>query len=349
MGLTNGLRPEYRIFANSGDITQAIQNRLIRLNYTDASGYESDMLELVLADGKLNEPIQVPVTGAELMLFIGYDGRAEYMGDFVCDELELSGFPSEMTIRARSAVFDTSKGGKNELQTQKTREWKKDTTLGAMVQKIAGEHGLEPAVSQSLESIKLPHIAQTDESDLNFLVRIGRKYDAVVKPAGGKLVFAKKGEGTSVTGEPIDPVILQPGDITSYRMVTSTREDAGMVVAYWHAVKNAKRHEVKVGSGEPVTRLKMYYPTQEMALAAARAELDRRNRHKTTVSLQLPGRPDIMAEGKLYLDGFRDGIPTEWVITRVQHTIEANGGYKCQVEAELPNGGADSTTEETEE
>jgi uncharacterized protein len=342
-----GLTPTYRVFANEADITAAIQSRLIRLNYTDASGYESDALEIVLADGK-DEPVRIPSTGAELMLFLGYDGRAEYMGDFVCDELELSGFPSEMTIRARSAVFDTSKNGKNELQSQKTREWKKDTTIGAMVKKIAGEHSLEGAVSRSLENIKLPHIVQTDESDLNFLIRVGRKYDAIVKPAGGKLVFAKKGEGTSVTGEELPPVTLTPNMVSRYRMVTSTREDAGMVVAYWHAVKNAKRHEVKVGSGEPVTRLKMNYPTSEMALAAARAELDRRKRHKTTISIQLPGRPDIMAEGKLYLAGFRDGIEVEWVITRVQHTIDASGGYVCQVEAELPNDGIEAEAEDTE-
>ena len=347
MGLTSGIRPEFRVFANDNDITQTIQSRLIRLQYTDASGYESDALELVLADGVKSDPIAIPATGAELMLFLGYDGRAEYMGDFVCDELELSGFPSEMTIRARSAIFDTSKKGKTDLQSQKTREWKKDTTIGAVVKKIAGEHKLEPAVSTSLESIKLPHIVQTDESDLNFLIRLGRKYDAVVKPAGGKLVFAKKGEGTSVTGEEIPPVTLTPTEITRYRMVTSAREDAGMVVAYWHAVKNAKRHEVKVGSGEPVTRLKMYYPTAEMALAAARSELDRRKRKKTTISIQLPGRPDIMAEGKLTLSGFRDGIDTEWVITRVQHQIDAAGGYVCQVEAELPNDSA-AESEDTE-
>lgn len=348
MGL-NGLRPTYRVFANEADITAAIQTRLIRLNYTDASGYESDVLELILADGVADDPIRIPTTGAELMLFLGYDGQAEYMGDFVCDELELSGFPSEMTIRARSAVFDTSKKGKTDLQSQKTREWKKDTTIGSMVKKIAGEHSLEPAVSKSLESIKLPHIAQTDESDLNFLIRVGRKYDAVVKPAGGKLVFAKKGEGTSVTGEDIPPVTLTPNEISRYRMVTSTREDAGMVVAYWHAVKNAKRHEVKVGSGEPVTRLKMYYPTAEMALAAARSELDRRKRHKTTISIQMPGRPDIMAEGKMTLAGFRDGVEADWVITRVQHSIDGSGGYVCQIEGELPNDSSDASSEDTTE
>jgi phage protein D len=111
-----------------------------------------------------------------------------------------------------------------------------------------------------------------------------------------------------------------------------------MVVAYWHAVKEAKRNEVKVGTGEPVSRLKMYYPTQEMALAAARSELDRRERRKVTVSVTLPGRTDLVAEGRLILKGFRDGVNGEWSIKRAEHTL-GDGGYVTTVEAETPNSG----------
>ncbi|USI86870.1 hypothetical protein LZ086_00110 [Acinetobacter johnsonii] len=55
--------------------------------------------------------------------------------------------------------------------------------------KIAREHGLEPIVSKSVSALKLPHFDQSDESDLNFLLRIAKRYDAVCKPAGGKLLL----------------------------------------------------------------------------------------------------------------------------------------------------------------
>ena len=131
-------------------------------------------------------------------------------------------------------------------------------------------------------------------------------------------------------------MILAPGDVSRFRVVMSKRETAGMVVAYWHAVKSAKRHEVKVGQGEPVQRLKMYYPTQEMALAAARSELDRRERRKVTVSITLPGRTDLVAEGRVILAGFRDGVNGEWSITRAEHSLDGNG-FTTTVEAEQPN------------
>ena len=120
-------------------------------------------------------------------------------------------------------------------------------------------------------------------------------------------------------------------------MTISTRETAGQVVAYYHAVKEAKRHEVSVGSGEPVRRLKSYYPTQEMALAAARAELQRRQRGQQTVAINIIGSPAVLAEAPLTVAGFRPNIDGEWLITRVTHRLDKSTGYTCDVEAEKPN------------
>ncbi len=346
MGLTQPVKPEYRLTANKTDITGKISERLVSLRYTDEAGMESDVLEIVLADHDPKNPIQVPPTGAELELALGYDGDFDRIGLFVCDEIEMAGWPGEMTIRARAAPFDVSKGGLANLQTQKTRSWSKGTLLGDMVRKIAKEHGMAPAVMDTLAKIALPHIDQADESDLHFLGRVVKKYDGIVKPAAGKLVLAKIGSAKTISGLTLPTVTLGPDDVSRFRVVMSKRETAGMVVAYWHAVKNSRRNEVKVGSGEPVRRLKMYYPTKEMALAAARSELDRRERRKVTVSVTLPGRTDLVAEGRVILQGFRDGVDGEWSITRAEHSLDESG-YTTTIEAELPNDGEVPDVEET--
>lgn len=349
MGLN--VSPEYRLLANAADITTTIRDRFVSLRYTDCAGLESDILEITLADHLPDAPIALPDTGAELELFLGYDKSAERVGLFVVDEFELGGGPAELVIRARAATYDKTKGGKSNLQSQKTRSWPKGTKLGAMVAKIAKEHSMEAATAKSLAAVVLPHIDQADESDLNLLLRIAKKYDAIVKPGGGKLIVAKRGEAKSVGGQDLPAVTVTPRDINpSWRMVQSKRETAGMVVAYYHAVKEAKRHQVKVGKGEPVRRIKQYFPTQEMALAAARAELSKRERGETTWAMSMPGGMDMLAEAKLTLSGFREGVPTEWVITRVVHTLDAGGGWKTDVEAELPNkASADATTEDVTE
>lgn len=337
MGLITGIAPGFLILADQIDITATVSERLISLAMTDAVGLESDMLEITLADNDPDIPISIPPTGAELELFLGYDGILQRMGLFICDEVEVAGWPGEMVIRARAAVYDKSKGGKTDLQSQKSRSWPSGTTLGAMVEKIASEHNLEPKVADSLKSIQLPHTDQADESDLNLLIRLAKKYDAIVKPSGGKLVLAKRGESKSISGQALAPVVLVPTDCTAWRMVLSKRETAGMVVAYWHAVKQAKRNEVKVGSGEPVRRLKQYYPSEAMALAAARADLTRRQRGLKTISASCTGSPLIAAEAPLTMLGFRPGVDGEWLISRVTHRLDKSGGYLCDVEAEEPN------------
>lgn len=348
MGLTGQVKPDYRLTANQQDITETIKKRLVSLRYTDEAGMESDVLEITLSDHDPDNPIEVPPTGAELELFLGYDGDLDRIGMFVCDEVEISGWPGEMTIRARAAPFDLSKGGLASLQTQKTRSWAKGTLLGSMAKKIADEHKMAPAIADILSKVVLPHIDQADESDLHFLGRVVKKYDGIVKPAAGKLILAKLGSAKSVSGLFLDSVTLTPGEVSRFRVVTSKRETAGMVVAYWHAVKSAKRHEVKVGKGEPVKRLKMYYPTQEMALAAARTELDKRERKQTTVSVTLPGRTDLVAEARMFLEGFRDGVDGEWSITRAEHTLDGSG-FVTTVEAEKPNDSIVPDVEDTDQ
>jgi uncharacterized protein len=340
------VRPDYRLIANSTDITATIRDRLIDLRLTDAAGIDSDVLEINLADHLTNAPIAMPETGAELELFLGYDGASTRMGFFVVDEIELTGWPSRMTVRARAAIYDkASKGGKTNLQTSKTRNWPKDTTIKSMVDKIASEHGMEGRVSQSLASVKLPATAQVDESDLNLLSRIGKKFDAVVKPSGGMIVFAKRGEAKTVGGEDLPDVSLVPGDVTSYRVTFAKRDKVGTVVAYYHQTSKAKRLSVKVGTGEPTRRLKMYHPNQDMAKAAALAEWNRMQRRAGKLTLQLPGRPDLQAEGKITLAGFRDGVDGEWIATAVEHQLSTSG-YICSVEAETAPDGTEPDIQE---
>lgn len=338
MGLTEPpVRPEFRLLANQADITAAIAERLISLRYTDEAGIDSDMLEIRLADHDPDRPVRIPPTGAELVLSLGYDGDLTRVGTFVCDEVELAGWPGEMTIRARATPFEASKGGMGQMQTQKRRTWPSGVRLEDIVKKVAAEHGLKPVVAPDMASIRSPHLDQMDESDINFLVRIGARYDAVIKPAGGCLILARRGQAKRATGELLPSVILAATEVTSYRVSLTRRDNSGTVVAYWHETRRARRQEVSVGNGEPVFRLKRYFPSADMAMAAARAEHDRRARRQARLSLTMPGRLDVMAEGRLVLAGVREGVDGEWVITRAEHSLDA-GGFSTSIEAERANG-----------
>lgn len=334
MGLN--ITPAFRVVANSQDITDKIMSRFKSLRITDETDNNSDMLELQLADHDPSDPIQLPPAGAELEAFIGYDGEVRRMGLYICDEVEISGYPGSMTLRARAAPFEASKGGKNDLQTQKTRTWKKGTTIGGMVQRMAGEHGLSAAVSGSLASIALPLTVQSQESDMNLLLRLAKQHDAIAKPGDGRLMFVKRGESTSASGERIPDVTLTPADGSGYKVSIVSREKTGTTIAYYRDVRGAKRQEVKLGSGEPIVRLRMAYADREAAEAAARAKHQEQARQTRTLSYTLPGRETLMAEATVVMQGFRDGVDGQWLVKRAEHNI-SHDGYVTSIECEQPN------------
>lgn len=323
-----GLNPGFLIIANDENITAVVSQRFSSMSITDAVGFESDTLELVLSD---NPPVELPPTGAELTVSLGYDGAFVNMGVFVVDEVEPSGWPAILTIRGRASPQIESKQGKVSLLTQKTRSWEAGTTLGAIVKKIADEHGLESKVSDELVKLTIPHVDQSDESDLSFLMRISRRYDAICKPAGGKLLFVKRGE----SGLP--ELMITAEQCSSYSMTRSTRESPGTVITYWHNKGAAKKNEVKVGDGEPVRRLRHSYADEATAKSAAQAELDARKRGEYRLSLSLPGDASYSAEAPLTTVGFRAEVDGDWLTTSVTHTLDKQVGYSCQIEAEKPN------------
>lgn len=331
MGLT--VRPAFRLLANRQDITALIESRLVSLRYTDVAGLAADMLEIVLADHDAQIPIEIPAPGAELELSMGDEAALQYVGVFVTDEVEVSGWPGQLCIRARAAPFAVSRSGLSPLHTQKSRTWAAGTRLADVVQAVAAEHGMQAAVAKGLGATVLAKQTQLDESDLGFLVRLAQYYDAIVKPVAGRLVLAPAGQSKSVSGQQLPPVHLHAGDVSRYRVSWVTREDGGSIIAGWHDVQAGQHRELTVGEGEPVTRLRAQYASEDMARAAAQAEHGRRARRKARLSLGLPGRPDVVAEGCLVLSGFRQGVDGRWCVTRAEHALD-DSGYVTTVDAE---------------
>lgn len=332
------MKPGFRVLANDNDISTRIGGRLVSLRLTDESGTKSDTVEIELSDHDPAQPVQIPPTGAELQVYLGYEPNLKRMGTFVVDEVELAGWPSTLTIRGRAAVYDKTPAGKKDLQTMMDRSWPAGTKLGDVVKKIASDHGMKPACAASLASIVLPHTDQTDESDLNFLIRVGRKYDAIVKVAGGTISVAKRGESIAAgSGKPLARVSLSAIDCTSYRVSLTKRESAGTVVAYYQDKAKATRTAVTAGSGKPEVRLKHDYPTKDQAERAAQSQLARRQRGERSLSLTMPGNPDLTADCRLTTSGFRDGVNGEWLVTSVVHDFSPSSGYSCTVDAESPS------------
>lgn len=330
MGLTIGIQPVYRINANDRDITGALAKDLISLSITDEAGIKSDSLQIQLAD---NAPgYALPKTGAKLEVWLGYDGKAQNKGIFIVNELELSGPPSAIIIKAQAAPLSQQSDRLGQIQTQKNRSWE-NITLGDLTKTIANEHGMAPVVARELDNIKLPHIDQTSESDINLLTRITKDYGALVKPVSGRLLVVEKGKSKTASGKELAPIELMPEDITSWKVRMADRSKYASVSTRWNDLDSGQEKTVTAGEGKPTLKITHAYSDQSAAEAAAKARYEALQRGASRLSITCPGSPELIAEGKLTLHGFRTGVDGDWVISRVSHKLDGKG-YSCSVEGE---------------
>ncbi|UYM14245.1 contractile injection system protein, VgrG/Pvc8 family [Endozoicomonas euniceicola] len=333
MGLSTGIQPVYRITANEQDITDAVSENLISLNLTDEAGIQSDSLTIQLHDAAPG--YSLPGTGAKLEVWLGYDSHVQNMGLFIVNELELSGPPSTMTIKAQAAPLSPASDTFGQIQTQKNRSWE-NITIGDLVKTIAEEQKMTPVVGDTLTDIKLEHIDQTSESDINLLTRIAKDHNAMVKPVSGRLLFMEKGRGKTATGKEIPPVIIKPEDLTSWKVRIAERSKYQSVTTRWQDIGSGEEKTVTAGEGKPELKITHNYADQPAAEAAAKSRYESMQRGASRLSLTLPGSPDLKAETVLKLVGFRTAVDGDWVVSRVTHKLDK--GYVCSVEGEVPKG-----------
>lgn len=321
------MTPEFRILADSQDITERLKDRLLSLRITDEAGIKSDTVEIKLDDR--NALIAWPEHGAELDVSVGYkETGLTRIGLYVVDEVEHGGPPNALTIRAKASDMRQS------LKAPRTRVWD-NISLADVVTTIASEHNLTPKISASLAAVSYTHLDQTEESDLHLLTRLARENSAVTKPVAGNLIFATRGEAKSISGQELPTIQVVAHQIQRHQMTQADRGKYAAVLTHWHDPMKAERMPVKVGQGDPVYTLRHTYPDSDQATRAAQAKLEALQRGTGTLSLTLMGNSDLMAEAKLELRGIRDRVDGEWLIQRVEHQFD-NQGFVTRIEAETP-------------
>ena len=112
------------------------------------------------------------------------------------------------------------------------------------------------------------------------------------------------------------------------------------VRAYWHDAGSAKRKGVLAGTDVDVKVLKDTYASEEDALTAARAEMQRVDRGAATLSLTLAlGRPALMPQTPVSVQGFKPEIDgSDWLVKTVEHAL-GDSGFTTSLELELQGSG----------
>lgn len=344
------------------DITQIVEKRLMSLTLEDNRGLEADRIDLQLSDH--DGALELPPRNAKIQMAIGWQGEGLVdKGLFSVDEVQFSGAPDTLTIRARSADL------KGTLTSQKERSFD-NIKIGTLIDQIAKENGLQGLTATKYAEQTIKHLDQTNESDINLLTRLAKEYDAIATVKDGKLLFIEQGKGLTASGKEIPSIEInrQTGDSYTFSVVESQNYKA--VRAYYYNPDNGKKGEVVVdenseikkvskttkkgkvskqkksvlvqtapitSDSEQIKTLRHTYKYEGSAINAAKSAFDKLKRGVATFSLTMAyGNPELMPETPVNLTGFKPQIDsTSWIITKVTHNLSPDSGYTCGVEFEL--------------
>lgn len=357
------LTPAFMLTINSKDITGNISDRLKSLTLTDNRGFEADQLDIELDDA--DGLVELPIRGAVLTLFLGWKGFALVgKGSFTVDEVEHRGAPDTVTVRARSADFRGS------LNSRREESWH-DTTLGGVVEAIAARNKLGSSVAPELANIPLPHVDQSQESDVKFLTRLAERNGGEVSVKAGKLLLLKAGRGVTASGKAIPLVTISRSDGDRHQFSIADRGAYTGVTAKWLHTKDPKPQAQKVklrrkekekktgtvahpkaktptkepearegeymaGEADNVFALTTIFASKAQAMRAAQVKWDKLQRGVAEFSISLAmGRADLYPETPVRVTGFKRVIDEQsWIITKVTHSL-SNGGFTTSLELEV--------------
>lgn len=319
--------PTFVVTVDGSDITRSIDARLISLELAEGRGDEADQLDITLddSDGRL----ALPPRGARISLLLGWVGESLVdKGDFEVDEIEHSGAPDQVRVSARAADM------RGPIRRRTDHSWHQQT-LSQIVRAIAARNGLGAKVADALAGTVIEHIDQTNESDLHFVSRLARQFDATATVKKRTLIVLPIDSHTTADGQALEQVTITRAAGDQHRWHSADRDSYSGVRASWYDKRTARRRHVRAGSEQNEKRLKDTHATEADALAAADSELRRIQRGMATLEITLAeGRPELMPQSPANVAGFKPEIDsTDWLVVKVTHTID-DGGFNTRVEME---------------
>lgn len=313
------------ILADGVDVTATIMTRLVSLTLTDEEGVKADRLRLEVDDR--DGAVALPERQTELRVSLGYaETGLSQMGSYLVDQISGSGPPQTMTIGATAADMAGS------IRAPRTRAWEA-TTLGAVVETIAAEAGLQAAVGESINDVPYAYLAQQAESDMNLLTRLARDLDATAKAADGRLVVMRRGEGRAADGTVLSAVPLLRQQMTDWRWDIADRGSYASAIAEWSEIGAGVVRQVVVGEGDPVYRVRHVQDSEDAARRAAQGSLDAAQRGTGTLEIGCAAfQPGLFAGGLLQIVDLRPELAGEWAITSVRHRLGSTLVTSCSAE-----------------
>ena len=329
-----------------GQDATGIMPSLVEFSYTDNAHGKADEVQITLhnRDGQWSGG-NCPKKGTGITATIvchDWEEAGQTLslpcGQFKVDEVEFSGPPDKISIKAVSA---SQTGGLRD--TTRTRAWEK-TTFQAVAGQIAGENGL--ALHYEGAAHGLQRLDQRNESDLAMIYRLAHERAMLCKVHDGKLILLDaeraeaQGAGLSI-----------PKVKNMYSPKRYSFKDASSGTRYTHAEvaytnpKTGKTHtataQAQVGDGEGGKGMTLQSRVESMgeAIRLGRARLHNANVREQTASVECMGCPYMTAGRTMDLLEF-GRFSGRYFITSATHRVA--GGQLYTTSLELTRGASTS-------
>lgn len=341
--------PTFTLCYDGHDMTADIAPHVLAILYSDRLGECADSLEIDI-DARnacwLNS--WYPHKGAQLDFRFGYrHNPLIYAGAFELDEIQASGPPSRLSLRARAT------GGQRMMRTRISRAYE-HTTLQAIVEKMARR--LRMTLIGEIEALPIDRATQYQESDLAFLHRLATQYGYLFKITDNhsKLVFWRMAD----LAQGAVQHHYTPAELTHWQLCDSLSQvPAAVRLRYHHPrqrslirgqaqlAESLVPGDLRMGcaSSVDIVQLTRRAPTQASANLQAQRILDARTLLRTRGRLTLTGNPSLAAGQRLELTGL-GLMGGRYLITRATHAICRTQGYTTTLDIQrLPPFAAHNT------
>lgn len=326
--------PKFFIRANGIDITDRLSGSGMSMSIIDGLDMEADTLELVIDD--VDGSVIAPKTGAVLNPVGGYEGQMRDFGLYVVEQIVFSGWPQQISIQANS-IEAKSLSKQRDPKAYSKREY---PTYGDIFAEVAGRVGLNLQISSSIRAQANEYEAQTEESAIEFMIRIGDKLNASVSVKSGHLCVVERGEGKAASGQPLREVPVETGrNMINYSVTEKDQPKHSEVEASYYDRKKNKKETVKKTTGldGPKFTIRAPYQGRGDAERAAQAQAKKLARDTREASFEIDGEPFAQAGAIAAVRGARSNVDGRWLIDTVTHNFSASGPYTTSLSCKAPN------------
>lgn len=320
-------RAKIKILYDDKDISEDLSSYLKSFDFNDVMDGEADDISITLEDmAELWESDWLPEKGAILKASIVLsnwqeEGEQElYLGRFEIDEIEVSGPPHEVKIKAVSVPDNNTLRG-----IEKNRSWEK-VTLFEICKDISNEANME-LLYDVVQDPNLDRAEQTEESDLEFLERLCKENGYALKISDNKVIVFDIVDYEAK--EPVANINREGSFLVDYSITSKTREIYKSCHVKYTNTKAGKTIEYTFTPDEDKKGKTLEVNEQVENLAEAerlaKKKLREKNTEEVTLSLSLLGNIELLAGCTVNISGFHkfDG---KYIITKGSHSI--SGGYK---------------------